>query len=151
QALTPERAAGSVDQVHDLLRRLGDLSQDEVAARVRGADERSRARAAGEWLEALAAGRRAVPVRIGGELGWTAAAAVGRYRAGAGTVSPPGVPEAFLAPVGDPLGSLLARWARHHGPFLAPDPARRWGLPVGVVESALDVLVAAGVLVPGEF
>ncbi|MFI5255225.1 MAG: DEAD/DEAH box helicase, partial [Candidatus Limnocylindrales bacterium] len=50
QALTQERAAGSADAVHDLLRRLGDLSGPEVAARVRGADARSRERAAGEWL-----------------------------------------------------------------------------------------------------
>ena len=63
QSLTAERAAGSADQVHDLLRRLGDLTADEVAARVRGADERARRAAAGEWLEALGADRRAVQVR----------------------------------------------------------------------------------------
>ena len=34
QALTDERQATTVDQVHDLLRRLGDLSNEEVAARV---------------------------------------------------------------------------------------------------------------------
>ena len=42
QALTLERAAGSADQVHDLLRGLGDLSTDEVADRVRGVDAASR-------------------------------------------------------------------------------------------------------------
>jgi ATP-dependent Lhr-like helicase len=151
QALTPERAAGSVDQVHDLLRRLGDLSGAEVVGRVRGADERSRARAAGEWLEALAADRRAVRIRIAGEERWIAAEDAGRYRDGAGAAPPQGVPEAFLAPVHDPLRSLLARWARHHGPFLAAEPATRWGLPVGIVESALDTLVSSGVLVRGEF
>ncbi|MDP8904763.1 MAG: DEAD/DEAH box helicase, partial [Chloroflexota bacterium] len=31
QALAPDRAAGSADAVHDLLRRLGDLREDEVA------------------------------------------------------------------------------------------------------------------------
>ncbi len=51
-----ERAAGSADAVHDLLRRLGDLSTEEVAARVRGADVRARERAAGEWLEGLGGG-----------------------------------------------------------------------------------------------
>ncbi len=34
QALTDDRKATTVDGVHDLLRRLGDLSLDEVAARV---------------------------------------------------------------------------------------------------------------------
>jgi len=62
--LTPERAAGSADAVHDLLRRLGDLTRPEIAARVRGPDERARDGAAGEWLEALAADRRALRVRI---------------------------------------------------------------------------------------
>src|SRR5256885_7314136 len=36
QSLTDERKATTVDQVHDLLRRLGDLTVDEVAARVVG-------------------------------------------------------------------------------------------------------------------
>ena len=82
QSLSHERAAGSADAVHDLLRRLGDLTTAEVAARVRGADERARERAAGEWLEALVADRRAVEVRIAGEQRWIAAEDVGRYRDG---------------------------------------------------------------------
>ncbi len=61
QALTPERAAASADGVHDLLRRLGDLSAADVAARVRGAGEDERTAAAGRWLAALAGERRAVP------------------------------------------------------------------------------------------
>ena len=44
QALVPERAARSVDALHDLLRRLGDLSAEEVAARI------VEPPAAGEWL-----------------------------------------------------------------------------------------------------
>ena len=151
QALTDERAAGSVDQVHDLLRRIGDLSGAEVADRVRGPDARARGRIAGEWLEALAADRRAVQVRIGGESRWIAAEDAGRYRDGVGAAPPRGVPEAFLVPPRDPLGGLLARWARHHGPFLSADPAQRWSMPVGVVETALEHLMAAGTLVRGEF
>ncbi len=56
QALTEDRAAGSADGVHDLLRRLGDLTADEVAARVRGAESASRRRAAGEWTRGAARG-----------------------------------------------------------------------------------------------
>src|SRR5439155_17293159 len=44
-----------------------------------------------------------------------------------------------------------ARWARTHGPFLTPEPAARWGLPIGVVEDALERLVSNGSLVRGEF
>ena len=151
QSLSPDRAAGSADAVHDLLRRLGDLTSAEVAARVRGADERARERAAGEWLEALVADRRAVSVRIAGEHRWIAAEDVGRYRDAVGVVPPPGVAGVTLAPTHDALGSLLARWARSHGPFLTDEPARRWQLPHGVVETALEALMAAGVLLRGEF
>ncbi|MDQ3448684.1 MAG: DEAD/DEAH box helicase, partial [Chloroflexota bacterium] len=151
QALVPERAAGSADAVHDLLRRLGDLSDAEVAARVRGEDPRARERAAGEWLEALAADRRAVSVRVAGEARWIAAEDVARYRDGVGVAPPRGVPDAFLAPTLDALGGLLARWARRHGPFLTDEPATRWMLPAGIVETALERLMAAGSLLRGEF
>ncbi len=151
QALVPERAAGSADAVHDLLRRVGDLSDAEVAARVRGEELRSRERAAGEWLEALAADRRAAEVRVAGESRWIAAEDTARYRDGVGVAPPRGVPDAFLAPTVDALGGLLARWARRHGPFLTDEPARRWGLPTGVVETALERLMAAGTLLRGEF
>ncbi|MGH2406627.1 MAG: DEAD/DEAH box helicase [Candidatus Limnocylindrales bacterium] len=151
QALTEERAAGSADAVHDLLRRLGDLSDAEVAARVRGADARSRERAAGEWLEALAADRRAVRVRIAGETRWIAAEDIARYRDALGVSPPAGVAEAHLAPTIRPLEGLLARWARRHGPFLTAAPAQRWGLPIGAVEPALERLTADGTLLRGEF
>jgi ATP-dependent Lhr-like helicase len=146
QALVDDRKAGSVDQVADLLRRLGDLSGDEVAARTRGGPP-----AAGEWLETLAATRRAVVVRIGGEVRWIAVEDAARYRDATGAQPPPGTPAAFLGETRDALGGLLARWARTHGPFLAAEPARRWGLPVGIVEEALARLVEAGSLLRGEF
>ena len=151
QFLAGERQAGSADAVQDLLRRLGDLRSDEVAARVRGADERSRIAAAGEWLEALAADRRALRVRITGEERWIATEDIARYRDALGVVPPVGTPQAFLAPVGDALEGLLLRWARHHGPFLAAEPAARWGVPVVEMEAALENLLMAGALLRGEF
>ena len=57
----------------------------------------------------------------------------------------------MLGTTNDALGGLLARYARRHGPFRAVDPAVRWELPVGVVETALERLMATGVLVRGEF
>jgi ATP-dependent helicase Lhr and Lhr-like helicase len=151
QALTPERAAGSADAVHDLLRRLGDLSAAEVAARVRGADAGSRARAAGEWLEALAADRRALEVGIAGERRWVAAQDAARYRDALGVALPPGLPDAFLAPAPGALRTLLVRWSRTHGPFLADEPAGRWALARGAVVAVLEAAVAQGELLRGEF
>jgi len=146
QALRDERKAGSVDQVADLLRRLGDLTEDEVATRTRGGPP-----AAHEWLEALAGARRAVAVRIGGLPRWIAVEDAGRYRDATGAQPPSGTPIAFLGATHDALGSLLARWARTHGPFLALEPAHRWGLPVGIVDEALARLGDAGTILLGEF
>ena len=146
QWLTEDRAAESVDAVHDLLRRLGDLSALEVAARVAGGEA-----AASSWLKELAAGRRAVRVRIAGDERWIAIEDIARYRDGVGVSPPVGVPEAFLVPASAALDGLLARWARTHGPFLSEAPAGRWGLPIGVVGDALERLLAAGTLVRGEF
>ena len=88
--------------------------------------------------------RRGAPsrVRIAGEERWIAIEDVARYRDGVGVPPPVGVPEAFLGPAVGALDGLLARCARTHGPFLTPEPARRWGLPVGVVEDALERLLA---------
>ena len=146
QALVDERHADNPDHVHDLLRRLGDLSIEEVGARTVG----GRVEGALHLAE-LASTRRAIRARIGGEERWIAMEDVARYRDGVGVSAPPGVPQAFLGPVIGALDGLLARYARTHGPFLAPDPARRWGLPTGAVEEALHRLVAAGSLLRGEF
>jgi ATP-dependent Lhr-like helicase len=146
QALTDDRRAGTPDQLHDLSRRLGDLTATEASARVEGGGE-----VAGGWLAELRAARRTVVMRIGGEDRWVAIEDAGRYRDGVGASPPNGIPEAFLVPVSGALDGLLARWARTHGPFLPADPARRWGLPVGVVEDTLERLAVRGSLVHGEF
>ena len=65
--------------------------------------------------------------------------------------APVGVPAAFLGPAAGALDGLLSRFARTHGPFLTPEPAHRWGLPVGVVGDALERLLRAGSLLRGEF
>ena len=146
QALTEDRRATTLDGIHDLLRRLGDLDDAEVAARTEGGRG-----ASDPWLAELAATRRAVPVRIAGVDRWIAVEDMSRYRDAVGVAVPVGIPGAFLEPALGALESLLARWARTHGPFLSPDPARRWGLAAGLVEDALERLAAAGTLLRGEF
>jgi ATP-dependent helicase Lhr and Lhr-like helicase len=145
QCLVPERAARTVDHLHDMLRRLGDLSEAEVAARIETPDS------AGEWLASLESSRRAVPLRMVGEVRWIAIEDAARYRDALGVALPVGVPTAFLATVEDALGGLVARWARSHGPFLAPEPAARFGIAVDRVEEALETLLEAGTILRGEF
>jgi ATP-dependent Lhr-like helicase len=145
QALVPERAARSADALHDLLRRLGDMSEEEVAARI------AEPAAIAAWLAALEGSRRAIALRIAGERRWIAIEDAARYRDALGVALPVGVPAAFLAPVEDALGGLVARWARGHGPFLTPEPARRWAVPGARVEEVLERLLEAGSILRGEF
>ena len=91
------------------------------------------------------------PCAIAGEPRWIAIEDVARYRDAVGVQPPAGVPLAFLGSAAAALEGLLARFARTHGPFLSPEPATRWGLPLGVVEDALGRLVANGALLRGEF
>ena len=141
QGLLPERFPRDADEAHDLLVRLGDLTDTEAAAR--GITQ--------EWLRALERERRAVAVRAAGEARWIAAEDAGRYRAALGTSLPVGLPEAFLAPGPRPLESLARRWARTHVPFVTSDLAARWGLPISAVDEALTALAARGEIVAGEF
>jgi ATP-dependent helicase Lhr and Lhr-like helicase len=139
--LAPDRHARGPDGVHDLLRSVGDLTTAEALAR--GASPQD--------LALLEETRRAIRVRIAGEERWLAIEDAGRVRDALGAALPVGVPEAFTEPVRDPLGDLVSRYARTHGPFVAAEPAERFGLGVAVVGSALARLSAAGRLVQGEF
>ena len=139
----PERYhARDADEAHDLLRRLGDLTSDELALRC-GAG-------AGQMLQTLSGQQRAVTVNVAGESRWIAAEDAGLYRDALGAVPPAGLPETFLTPVDKPLPTLLRRYARHHGPFLTRDPAVRFGLREAQVEPVLALLEAEGLLVRGE-
>ena len=141
QRLAPERRAKDLEGVADLLRLLGDLSTEEVVAR------------GGEpaWLVELESQRRALRVRLAGQERWVAVEDAGRLRDALGAALPVGVAEAFLEPVADPVGDLVSRYARTHGPFHAAEVAARYGLGVAVVDGALARLSATGRVVHGEF
>ncbi|HEY0252857.1 MAG TPA: DEAD/DEAH box helicase, partial [Kofleriaceae bacterium] len=63
---------------------------------------------------------------------------------------PQGLPAALLERAADPLISLVARYARTHGPFIADGPAKRWGIAAAMVELILALLEARTQLVRGE-
>ncbi len=141
QRLTGTRRARDLDSTADLVRILGSLTTAEAVER--GATT--------GWLDELEAARRLLQVRIAGEERWIAIEDAGRVRDALGTALPVGVPEAFTEPVADPLGDLISRYARTHGPFHAGDCAGRLGLGVAVVGAALQRLAATGRVVAGEF
>src|SRR5205823_6273248 len=140
QGLLPARFPRDPDEAHDLLVRLGDLSEPEAVARG----------IAAEWLDGLERSRRAVEVRIGGEARWIAAEDAGRYREALGANLPIGLPDAFLEAGPQPLESLIRRYARTHVPFVAADLARRWAIPEPAVEPALAALVGRGDVIAGR-
>ncbi|MFH0242083.1 ATP-dependent helicase [Streptomyces sp. HK10] len=127
--------------VADVLRLLGPLTGEELAER--GAEP--------QWARELEHARRAIRVRIAGREHWAAIEDAGRLRDALGAALPVGVPEAFTEPVADPLGDLLARYARTHGPFTTARAAGRFGLGTAVADGALHRLASAGRVVQGEF
>ncbi|ROQ76457.1 ATP-dependent Lhr-like helicase [Streptomyces sp. CEV 2-1] len=141
QWLTEDRRIKDIEGVADLLRVLGPLTTAELTER--GAEP--------PWAQELSSARRAIRVRIGGGEHWAAIEDAGRLRDALGTALPVGVPEAFTEPVKDPLGDLLARYARTHGPFTSTAAAARFGLGTAVTDGALQRLAASGRIVQGEF
>ncbi|HEX7831898.1 MAG TPA: helicase-related protein, partial [Thermoanaerobaculia bacterium] len=169
QHLEESRKAKNIDALHDLFLRLGDLSLEEVAARVSSraqardplqTDEEgsvsggSRADARDDtvaWTQQLLRQRRVLEVTIAREKRYIAVEDASRYRDALGTPIPSGVAERYLQPVQDPIGDLVLRFARTHGPFTPQDVSRRYGLGIAVVTHALERFVERGRLIEGEF
>src|SRR4051812_6268356 len=146
QRLADGRHARGVDGVHDLLRELGPLRVDEIAARADGDAE--------GWAAQLVAEGRAIEVRIAGEPRLAAVEDAGRLRDALGVTIPLGVPAAFTEPTDPaerPLDVLVARYARTHGPFEGHDVASRLGAGVDRVRASLETLEAAERVLHGEF
>ncbi len=143
QRLALDRRARDAEGLVDLLRILGPMTTGELAARAVIAPD--------DALSGLASARRVVQVRVAGEERWCVVEDVARLRDGLGVPVPPGTPEAFTEPVADPLGDLIGRYARTHGPFAAFEVAERLGLGVAVVHQTLVRLAAQGRVLEGEF
>ena len=147
QRLDPDRRARGVEGVADLLRLLGPLDATEVAARLEGESPAE----ASAHLQALIDERRAIPVTIAGVSRVAGIEDAGRLRDALGAALPVGIPNAFLEPVADPLGDLVARFARTHGPFTTDAVAERLGVGVAVARLTLQRLESQGRLSSGFF
>ncbi|MCW3059317.1 MAG: associated domain protein [Capsulimonas sp.] len=143
--LTPERAARHADGLNDLFIRLGDLSRAEIEARV------TDKALVDPWLTQLERDRRVIPIPIAGETRWIAAEDAGKYRDALGIPPLSGLPEAFLEYTRDPLGDLVSRYSRTHGPFQTADIARRYAIGVAPVAAILNRMASSGKIVEGEF
>lgn len=160
------------ESVADLLRLLGPLSAAELARRLRPEEEAERrederpepsgpapksedsvlsAWQAQRHAEALVTAQRAFRIGAGADTRYAAIEDAARLRDGLGTPMPPGIPQVFLEPVEDPLGDLLSRYARTHGPFLTAEAAEALGLSTAVVEEVLHRLAGESRVVAGLF
>jgi ATP-dependent Lhr-like helicase len=143
QQLGETQRARTVDGVHDLLLRLGDLTTEEVSARssIDAADA----------LERLGRARRAVLLSIGGSSRFVPVEYAGRYRDALGSPLPSGLPESLLEPTANAAHDLVRRYARTHGPFNAAELAERYAIGRVTAETLLHELASAGRLLEGEF
>ncbi|HET9125007.1 MAG TPA: DEAD/DEAH box helicase, partial [Solirubrobacteraceae bacterium] len=98
QCLSEPAQATGRDGLLDVLRRVGDLTEDEIAARtLEGLDP-------GPMLQELSRERRATKIRVRGESRWIDAADAGLYRDALGAAPSGGLPSAFLEDVPEALG-----------------------------------------------
>ncbi|HEX4309103.1 MAG TPA: DEAD/DEAH box helicase [Acidobacteriaceae bacterium] len=144
QSLVEEYKARSMDAVHDLLLRIGDLTREELAARSMTPEVAASA-------DRLLRSRRALEVMIAGQKRLIAVEDAARVRDALGVPLPPGLPSAFVEPTNDAVLDLVRRFGRTRGPFTTSDVAARYALPRLVIESALQRLVTMGRVVEGGF
>jgi ATP-dependent Lhr-like helicase len=166
QHLDDRHKAKSPDALHDLLLRVGDLSEGEVEARYSPTRHPERSEGsppprsfavsaaqddANDAIALLAKARRIIEISVAREKRWIAIEDASRYRDALGVPLPHGIAERLLEPVADPVGDLVLRYARTHGPFTPGEVAKRYGLGVAVVMNALERFVERGRLTEGEF
>jgi len=125
----------NADELHDLLRRVGELREPEADA---------------GFAETLVRERRAFRARVGEAESLVAAEDAGLYRDAFGVMPPGGLPEAFLEAVDGALERVALRFARSHGPFTTGQFAARYALGQEETEALLTGLEARELLIRGE-
>ena len=146
QRLAPDRRVKGAEGVVDLLRILGPLTVEEIDARVQPTEDGPADVRA--WLTELDRNTR---VWRAGADRWAIIEDAARLRDALGIPLPIGIPTAFIEPVDDPLGDLVGRYARTHGPFAVSDVAERLGIGTAVALTALRSLGKQKRVVEGEF
>lgn len=165
---SPRRQARTVDELAHLLDRAGDLTIDELRARVAAAGD-----AGGDPLSILLESHRAVaiPIPAASDAVWRVtltetlpryavafgADVVRRVRTGVAqreSAAADVVPEAFLTPVVDAGAArreILARYVSLAGPFTVHDVQQRYAWPATWVAHRLEEWERSGRVVRGRF
>ena len=144
QCVVDPYKARTMDGVHDLLLRLGDLTWVELG-------RRCVTETVAESVAKLIRARRVLEVQVAGEKRLIAVEDAARFRDALGIPLPPGLPGAFLEAAPEAMVDLVRRFARTHGPFTTAECAVRFGLAGAIVEAVLQRLVQVGRVVEGGF
>ncbi len=144
QMLADDYRARSMDGIHDMLLRLGDLNRAELLRRVTSPE-------VAITVDRLQKARRVLEIKFGTEKRLIAVEDAARYRDALGVPLPPGLPTAFLQTAPDAITDLIRRYARTHGPFTTPEVASRFSIPLETAESVLQKLVGSGRVIEGAF
>ncbi|MBT0566855.1 ATP-dependent helicase [Williamsia sp. CHRR-6] len=158
QRTHPERRARDAEGIADLLRWLGPLTEPEIADRFTASDtddavaqtDSTRAVIA-EHLAHLQVTNRVIAIHHAGALRWAAIEDTARLRDALGVPTPMGVPAVFTEPVADPLGDIINRYTRTHGPFTVAQAAESLGVGVAVVRDTLMRLARERRVIEGDF
>lgn len=144
-----------VEGTADLLRLLGPLTVQQLAARLKITRDEHETTAAPEQAEQFAreliGANRALAFTLHGTEHFATIEDAARLRDGLGIPLPMGVPLAFLEPVPQPLFDLIGRYARTHAPFTTAQAAAALGLGIAVVESTLRAMATERRVISGEF
>ncbi len=143
QHRTEGRRARHAEELHDLLRSVGELTLEEIEERVVGDPA--------PLLAELERTKRALRLRVRGRDAWIAIEDAALYRDALGVALPAGVANVYLEPVDRPVEALLLRYARTHAPFSDGDIAERYGIPEAQARALLEGLANDGRLVSGQF
>lgn len=145
QRLTADRRARSVDTIHDLLLHLGPLSIEDIRSRTEDPDLLE------DRLTALEKSARIAQISWRDATQYVAVEDLARLRDGLGVEPPAHTPQRLLASVDDPIGDVVGRFARTHGPFTMVEASDALGLPTGVIDDVLARLESAGRVASGGF
>src|SRR5699024_8335125 len=136
------RRARDAESLADLLRIVGPLSVEAMTERAEG-DPRP-------WLDELARARRVFPVDQPHPR-WAVVEDAARLRDALGIAVPQWLPDALAQPVADPLGDVIGRYARTHGPFTPAAAAAELSLAPAVLTEVLGRLAGDGRVLRGRF
>ncbi|SFE57699.1 ATP dependent helicase, Lhr family [Phytobacter palmae] len=139
QRLAPDRKARGKEGLYDLLRELGPMTPDDLAARHRESQE-----AVNAWLDELLAERRAFWLTTGESQRIACMDDAARLRDALGVRLPADLSAVYLNPVAAPLADLFVRYVQTHTLFTVQQIAHAFGLGVAVAQEALEKLREQG-------